>query len=61
MLKKEPKNNASVISNKTNYHLLLYTVPETYVLITEGLRTFGPPDHEDSGINHVTGSQTSIH
>ena len=48
------KNN--VISNKTNYHLLLYTVLETHVLITEGLLTFSHPDHEDSGRRHVTGS-----
>jgi len=44
-----------------NYHLLLYTVPETHVLITEGLLTFGNPDHEDTGRKQVTGSQNSIH
>ena len=53
--------NASVISNKTNYHLLLYTVPETHVLIAVDSLTFSPPEHEDSGRNHVTVSQISIH
>jgi hypothetical protein len=52
------KNN--VFSNKTSYHLFLYTVPATHVLITEGLLTFSHPDHEDNGRRHVTGSQTSI-